>query len=439
MATVESALVHQLKRSIGVPGAVAIGLAAMIGAGLFLVWSPAARIAGEWLWLALALAAAIAALNALTSAQLAMEHPVSGGAYAHGRVEVAPWVGFSAGWMFITGKTFSAAAIALTAATYISQDGAAAWAVIAIIALMIVNVLGIRVTAQVSMVIVTVVLLVVAVALGWHLTGGESTLTVASESSSVVADSDSLLAAMGIGQLPGLAVLQGAGILFFAFAGYARMATLGEEARNPRRTLPVAIVTALVIVLVLYVLVAIATTGALGESLADSVTPVADMVAHPVLRVAVIVAAVLACLGSLMGVLAGLSRTSMAMAREKDLPGVLGFVHPRTRTPIVAEVACAALAIIAVVSLPPAGLVAVSSTFVLGYYAIAHIAAIRMRPRLQAGPDGGRTPWLPAWVPVAGLVACAAVTLTLSWMALLACIAWVGLGLLFRRAFRQEA
>ena len=162
----------------------------------------------------------------------------------------------------------------------------------------------------------------------------------------------------------------------------------------------------------------------------------ADLVADPVLRTVVIIAAVLACLGSLMGVLAGLSRTSLAMARERDLPGVLGSINARTRTPIMAELACAAIAIIAVVTLPPAGLVAVSSTFVLGYYAIAHLAAIRMRTRLTSGPDGGRTPWLPAWVPVAGLVACGVVVLTLSWVAVVAGALWVGLGLLFRRALR---
>lgn len=427
----------QLNRSIGPVGAVSIGLAAMIGAGLFFVWGPASAIAGAWLPAALVLAGVVATVNALSTAQLAMEHPVSGGAYAYGRAEAKPWIGFSAGWMFVTGKTFSAAAIALVAARHIDQDGAAAWAVIALVALAIVNILGIRLTSAISTVIVVLVLAAVVFALVWNAFGNESTLTQVSDSTSVVADSDSLMAAFGLGTVPALGVLQAAGILFFAFAGYARMATLGEEVRDPRRTLPRAIVTALVIVLVLYGLVAFAVTGTFRDRLPESMTPVADLVGHPVLHIVLLAAAVVACLGSLMGILAGLSRTSMAMARDGELPGVLGKINARTRTPVVAEIACTCLAIIAVVTLPPSGLVAFSSTFVLGYYAVAHFAAIRMRARLADAGSGPRM-WLPRWLPWFGLISCLVIVLTLSWVGVVAAIAWLGLGLLFRRTFASR-
>lgn len=187
----------QLNRSIGPVGAVSIGLAAMIGAGLFFVWGPASAIAGAWLPAALLLAGVVATLNALSTAQLAMEHPVSGGAYAYGREEIKPWVGFSAGWMFVTGKTFSAAAIALVAARHIDQDGAAAWAVIAIVALAIVNILGVRLTSAISTVVVMLVLAAVGFALVWNALGNESTLTGVSDSTSVVADTDSLMLPSG--------------------------------------------------------------------------------------------------------------------------------------------------------------------------------------------------------------------------------------------------
>ncbi|GAA3597611.1 APC family permease [Agrococcus terreus] len=432
----------QLERRIGVPGAIAIGLGAMIGAGLFFVWAPASATAGGLLPLALVLAGAVAVLNALSTAQLAMEHPVSGGAYAYGRAEAGERVGFAAGWMFLTGKTASAAAIAVVAGRHLWPEHAVPVAVAAVLVLAALNMAGIRVTAWTSAGIVAVVLVAVVAALVWW-AGGGAAHEVGWIAYAPLAAGSTDVAFIG-GQLPGvrpfdlpvpegaLAVLQAAGLLFFAFAGYARMATLGEEVRDPRRTLPIAIVAGLAVVLVLYALVAWATSDALGALLPISGTPVADLVADPVLRGAVLVAGGLACLGSLMGILAGLSRTSLAMAREGDLPGPLSRIAARTATPIVAEAAVAVVAIIGVLLLPPGGLVAVSSTCVLTYYAIAHLSAIRMRGHGRAAM------WLPRWLPVAGLGACALLVVTLPWPGVLAAAAWLALGLGARELLRRR-
>ncbi|WAC65294.1 APC family permease [Agrococcus sp. SL85] len=421
-----------LQRRIGVPGAIAIGLGAMIGAGLFSVWGPAAGIAGPWLPLALVLAGAIATMNALSTAQLAMEHPVAGGAYAYGRAEAGERVGFAAGWMFLTGKTASAAAIAVVAGRHLWPEHAVPVAIAAVLVLAAINMAGVRVTAWTSAALVAVVLAVVVGALVWWASGGAPHGAVTAA-----------LAAGDVGVLPAapaplvgaaaggpLAVLQAAGILFFAFAGYARMATLGEEARDPRRTLPVAIVVGLAVVLVLYALVAWAVSDALGPQLALSATPVADLVADPTLHRAVLLAGALACLGSLLGILAGLSRTSLAMARERDLPRPLSRVAARTGTPVVAEAAVAALAIVGVLVLPAGGLVALSSTCVLAYYGIAHLAAIRMRRR-------GIRMWLPAWLPWLGAAACALVVATLPWPGVVGAALWLALGLGARALLRR--
>jgi basic amino acid/polyamine antiporter, APA family len=405
----------QLERRIGVPGAIAIGLGAMIGAGLFYVWAPAAAIAGPWLPAAVAIAAVIAVLNALSTAQLAMEHPVSGGAYAYGRAEAGERVGFAAGWMFLTGKTASAAAIAVIAGQHLWPEHAAWVGAAAIVVLAALNMLGVRVTAWVSSGIVAVVLVVVLVALVWAATGGEATLT------------PTAAAAPAPGPVP---VLTAAGMLFFAFAGYARMATLGEEVREPRRTLPIAIVLGLGIVLALYAAVGWATSTRLGDDLPRSATPLADLAGPPALHALVLGAGALACLGSLMGILAGLSRTGLAMARERDLPGPLSTIAARTRTPVVAEAATAVAAIAAALLLPAGSLVAFSSTCVLTYYAIAHVSAIRMRGH-------GRRMWLPTWLPWAGAAACLLVVLTLPWQGVLAAAAWLGLGLAARALLRR--
>ena len=182
----------------------------MLGAGVFFVWAPAAAAAGSSLLISLLIAAVVAALNAFSSAQLAMAHPVSGGAYAFARATIGPWTGFAAGWLFLAGKTASCAAIALIAGSYLWPDHARVIAVAAIIVFAGLNISGIRTTAVVT----TAIVAVVVTGLGIIAAGGLVTEPATSpiEFNGGVAG-----------------ILQAAGLLFFAFAGYARMATLGEE------------------------------------------------------------------------------------------------------------------------------------------------------------------------------------------------------------------
>lgn len=398
-----------------------IGLASMVGAGVFYVWAPAAAVAGSWLLLGLVLAGVIATLNALSSAQLAMAHPVSGGAYAYGRALLGPWWGFAAGWLFLAGKTASAGAIALIAGSYLWPEYARAVAVIAIVVLAVINALGVRSTARFSAVVVAVVLTGLALLIGlsvvWLAQGASA--NVAHELFSTAPDAGPL------------GVLQSAGLLFFCFAGYARMATLGEEARNPRRTLPRAILAALVVALVLYAAVGMLSVLVLGPArLAGSTSPLADLAAAVTdsesatgsgTWVTVVgLAAALACLGSLIGILAGLSRTSLAMARDGELPGVLSRISTRSSSPAVAEGVIAAIAIVAVMLLDPAWLVGFSATCVLVYYAIAHLAALR-QPRAER--------WLHPAVPLIGVAGCLLLALTLPWQGVLLAAAVLGLGL----------
>ena len=435
MPTPDPAAHPALARRIGLPGAIGIGLASMIGAGAFFVWAPAAAVAGEWLLLALVLAAVVATLNAFSSAQLAMAHPTSGGAYAFGRRYLGPVPGFTAGWLFVTGKTASAAAIAAVAAGYL---GAAAGlddtatrvlAAALIAAFAALNMSGVRTTARVAIAIVSLVLgglLVwfVAVALTPP-TFGWAELADAAEGAVSVAPAPSSMAdaPLALDPTTPLGVLQAAALLFFAFAGYARMATLGEEVRDPRRTLPRAILLALGVVLALYAALALVLVDRLGvAALAASDSPLAAAI-DPRWAVPVAALATLACLGSLAGILAGLSRTSLAMARERDLPGVLARVSPRTRAPIVAEAVIALVAIGIVLLLQPAQLVAASSSAVLLYYAVAHASALRQ-------PASER--WQPRAVAVAGLVGCVLLVAALPPVSLLGTAALLAVGLALR-------
>lgn len=361
-----------LKRQLGVTGSIAIGVAAMLGAGVFYVWKPAWERAGDGMLVALALAALVATLNGLVTTQLAISLPVSGGIYSYGRHYRGNFAGFLAGWLFLTGKTASAAAIAYVAASYLLPDYSKLVAVGLVALFSGVVISGIRLAAGVSIVITT---LVISGILWLTLPGlGQS---------GVVAPTETAL---------GWGVVQAAGLMFFAFAGYARMATLGEEVKAPKRTLPRAIIGALVIVLSLYTLVAIALWTPLSTAASIPDTPLILLTdGSPGL---VIGLALVASLGSLLAILAGLSRTSLAMARNRELPGPLAHVSPRTGGPLVSELTVAILAIVLIVLTDPLWLVGLSSAGVLVYYAIGHWSALA-QPRSER--------FLPTVVPVVGL------------------------------------
>jgi len=396
--------VATLERTLGPLGASGIGLASMLGAGAFWVWGPVVERAGEFLLAAIMVAGVMAILNALSMAHLAFLSPVSGGAYSYARRHVSPMAGFMAGWFFLSGKTASAAAIAVIAAGYISPENARVIAPLMIAVLAAVNITGIRSTAALGASVALVVIgLLVAVSAAAPWSAGE--LGVASDTSVY-------------------SVWQAAGLMFFAFAGYARMATLGGEVKNPTVVLPRVIVGTLVAVIILYAFLGSALLSALGfDGLADSATPVADS-APEHWRGVIIVVAVAASLGSLATILAGLSRTSMAMALEGDLPPRLGVVWGRTSSPAVAEITMASVAMIISVALDPLWLVGISSTTVLSYYALAHLAAARLPSQDR------RLPRVVAWL---GLVGCVALVATLPWIPLITglSVAMVGVGVWF--------
>ena len=230
----------------------------MIGAGLFVVFPPAVEAAGDGLLLALGLAAIVAACNAFSSAQLASRYPFAGGTYVYGRERLGPFWGYLAGWAFVAGKLASCAAMAFAVGTYVWPEHARTLAVATVVAVIAINLLGVEKSASVAVVIVIVVVAAVMLTVVLLLAGPRAPATSA-------------------GRASASGVLQAAALLFFAFAGYARLATLGEEVRSPARTIPRAIATSLVLVMALYAVVALALDHALGaRDLADSARPFVD-------------------------------------------------------------------------------------------------------------------------------------------------------------------
>lgn len=399
-----------LARRLGTADAVVVGLSAMLGAGVFVAFAPAAEAAGRGLLLGLAIAAVIAFCNAVASAQLASSHPASGGTYLFGREVLGPWWGFLAGWGFVVGKTASCAAMAMTFAAY-AAPGAGAWqralAALAVVAFTVLNLRGVTRTATAAKVLLAATLLVLV---------GFLVLAAAGEAAPV-----GPLAATG----GAWGVLQAAGLLFFAFAGYARIATLAEEVRRPE-VLGRAILVALGTAVVLYLLVALALVHVLGDALPTSEVPVADATASlgadwavPLVRVG----AAAAALGALLALLAGVGRTTLAMARERDLPAPLASVDERHRVPDTAQVVIGVAVVALVLLADLRGAIGFSSFGVLVYYAVANLAALRQPPEQRRWPRG---------LQVLGLVGCVVLAAALPLGSVLAGLAVLGVGVLGR-------
>jgi basic amino acid/polyamine antiporter, APA family len=405
-----------LTRRLNTTDAVVIGLGSMIGAGVFAALGPAARAAGAGLLIGLALAAVIAYCNAASSAQLAARYPTSGGTYIYGRERLGPWWGFVAGWGFVIGKTASCAAMALTVAAY-TAPGAAVWvqrivAVAAVALLTTLNYRGVTKTAMLARILlactmITLAAVVIAIAMGKpdpsHLSGTWCTGTI-------------------------YGVLQSAGLLFFAFAGYARIATMGEEVRDPARTIPRAITLALAIAVAIYLVVGVAALLAAGpDRLANAAAPLAEALraaGAPALVPVVSVGAALASLGALLALIAGLGRTVLAMARHRDLPGWLAAVHPGHRVPHHAEIAIGTVVCVLVSAIDLRGVIGFSSFGVLIYYAIANAAAYTL-------PASGA---LRRVRNVCGLVGCLLLVATLPWESAVAGVAVFAVGIAGRAA-----
>ena len=403
-----------LARRLGTSEAVVIGLGSMIGAGIFSAFAPAAAAAGSGLLVGLAVAAVVAYCNAVASAQLAASYPTSGGTYVYGRERLGEWWGFLAGWGFVVGKTASCAAMALTFAVYAVPGHAWAQRLVGVAALVVltgVNLRGITRTAALARWLVAASLIALLVVVVVIASSGDAATTRLGGWES-----------LGSGGVYG--VLQAAGLIIFALAGYARIATLGEEVREPERTIPRAILIGLAITVAVYFAVAIAALAAVGPAvLAASSAPLAAAVdgvgaawAEPLVRVG----AAVASLGALLALIAGIGRTGLAMARNGDLPRWLASVDPRASVPDHAELAVAIAVGALVLTTDLRGAIGFSSFGVLTYYAIANASAFTQTEADRRWPRA---------LNVLGLVGCLVLVATLPVSSVVAGIVVLAVGL----------
>jgi APA family basic amino acid/polyamine antiporter len=378
----------------------------MLGAGVFVVFRDSYAIAQGQIFIALALAALVATLNASSVYRLAKEVERPGGVYAYSRVYLNDSLSFASGFAFVFGKIGSIGAIALVFQEYVLPNQPFWPAALAICVLALINILGINRTAAVAGVLstVTIAFLVFVIAKGLQ-------------------NPLDLAPALSTEQVDLFSVLQAASVLFFAFAGYARVATLGNEVRNPKRNIPLAILIALTVVIALYGLLEVVLLGTLGRHLATVSTPLANVSGVPLLATLVAAAA---SLGSMLALLAGVSRTAAVMSEDRELPAVFASRN-RFGSPWLAEVVIAAGAIALTAVGDLRWVIGFSSFSVLFYYSVGHLSALRQ----------GKPSVTQKIIAVAGLLLCTALAVSVPGPALPISVAIVAGALVVRRLVRR--
>ena len=356
-----------LLRLLTLKDAVGIGLGAIIGAGIFVVTGIAAGVSGPAFIVGLLVAGIIATFNALSSAQLAAIYPHSGGTYEYGYILINPAFGFSAGWMFLISKLAAAGVVAIGFGSYFYQLVPVAspitFSVLAVILLTVANYFGIKKAGTLNLVIVTITMLSLL-------------YLVFSGIPEVNSENFKPFAPFGIS-----GIAEATALLFFAFTGYARIATLAEEVAEPKKTIPKAIIITIVTAILLYTAISVVAIGVIGtESMANSTSPlqvVADTLSTPAISVIITIGASTAMLGVLLSQVLGISRMMLAMSRRSDLPPIFHRIHNRYRVPHIG-ILITGIIILLLTLIGSFEFIVRAATFtILLYYSITNIAAIR--------------------------------------------------------------
>lgn len=377
---------NKLVRGTGLLGALVIGLGSILGTGAYVSIGLSADIAGDNLVLAILIAAITALMNGLSSAQLAAAHPVSGGTYEYGYRFLSPLSGRVAGCLFVAAKSASAATAALAVAWYISLTfniPAQVVEYIAVSLLLMFTVLvlsGIRRTNWLNALLVLISLLGLLTFIGIGLTSNAIPRTDTADSSS-------------------LSLFHAAALMFVAFTGYGRIATMGEEISEPRQNIPRAVVITLAVISTIYIAVGYTILHLGGiKSFEQSKFNIATLISNHNWSRLVVIGGVIAMSGVVLNLVLGVSRVILAMARRGDLPAKLANVSSNSKSaPAATWMTFAIMSAIALLGGIESAWT-LSAFTVLLYYGITNIAALNVLPLSDR--------FIPKWVSVFGLLSC---------------------------------
>jgi APA family basic amino acid/polyamine antiporter len=391
-----------------------LGLGSIIGTGVFISLGIGASIAGPMILPAIGLAGLVALCNGLSSAQLAANHPVSGGTYEYGHRWLNPSLGFVAGWMFLCAKSASAATAALGFALYLNPENSLPIALAIVWVITAITLLGIQRTNTINTLIVGAVLL----SLIAFVVFGAPAISANPQNWQSALDGENLK-----NLLPATA------LMFVAFTGYGRIATLGEEVTEPRRTIPRAIIATLVTTTVIYIVVTWVALANAGNQF-SSLALIAQTFSGPSLVKVLTAGAIIAMASVLLNLVLGLSRVVLAMGRRCDLPKTTARITDSTKVPAVATIVVGCL-ITGLVYVGDMKLTWSFSAFtVLVYYALTNLCAIRLKIEERL---------YPSWVSYIGLFACLCLAVFVEWRIILAGLSLIALGLALRWLFVKRS
>jgi len=384
-----------LKREIGLFGATALGIGAIIGSGIFIVTGIVAGIAGPAMVISVVIAGIISFFSALSIAELGAYLPEEGGTYAFARKLVSPFAGYIAGWMWIFSNIFVGAAVSLGFAHYFASLVPAVpvkiIAVIICVIFIVINYVGLKESTLLNNILVTLKVLILLFFIAFGL--GFFNITHFTP-----------LAPSGM-----TGILSGAALIFFAFTGFARVTIMAEEVKEPEKTIPRSIILALGISALLYVLVSIIAVGLVGTSdLAQSGSPLTAAImvtGSPAAVLFISAGAMIATASVLLTTIMGISRIVFAMARNNDLPAFMSTITPRFCTPHYAIGITGSFMILAILAADLSLVVAVSTLTMLISYFIANIAALRLPRKYQR---------YPRIVPIIGAITCSGLAVFLT-------------------------
>ena len=407
-----------LLRTLTLKDAVGVGLGAIIGAGIFVVTGIAAGVSGPAFLIGLLVAGIIAAFNGLSSAQLAAIYPDSGGTYEYGYKLINPTFGFSAGWMFLISKLAAGGVVAIGFGSYFYQlvpiGSPLIHSVIAVLLLTVINCFGIKKAGLLNLVIVTVTLFSLL-------------YFVFSGIPKVNADNFKPFAPFGIS-----GIAEATALLFFAFTGYARIATLAEEVAEPKKTIPKAIIITIITSILLYTAVSLVAIGVVGAgNMADSKSPlqmVAKSLTTPAINTVITIGASTAMLGVLLSQILGISRMMLAMGRRHDLPPIFQTIHNRYRVPHLGIVITGLIILLLTIFGTFEFVVRAATFTILLYYSITNIAALK-QPRNEQ--IYGRV------IPICGLIGCLTLSVSLPFKVIISGIGLLIIGFIVRFIFHK--
>jgi APA family basic amino acid/polyamine antiporter len=383
-----------LKRTLNLLDATSVGIGAIIGAGIFVVLGIAIGYAGPAVVISIIIAGIVASFTAFSFAELGSAIPKEGGAYTYTYELISPFAAFVVGCVWLFAQIVAGAAISLGFASYLVAIfpilSLKIVAVVAALALTCLNLVGTKQSATVNNILVIIKIAVLSLFIGFGIF-------------QLHPQNFSQFSPNGL-----FGILQGAAFIFFAYLGFGRIATLGEEVKNPERNLPLSVLIALVVSVVMYILTGLTATGLQDyRILAQSGSPIAAAAratGNFTLVAAVSVGALTATASVLLTNLIGSSRVAFTMARNGQLPKSIARVSSKFGTPYISVLAMGALLTILAFALDLKQTVAITSFAILVTHLIVNVSAIRLRKKIST-PAKFNVPYYPL-IPSLGIISC---------------------------------